>query len=115
MLTKQEIIKYCLSLEGAFKRYPFGDEILAMSVNQTKMFCVIHEKSNPLHIIVKCEPMEADFLRSVYSSVKPGYHFNKKHWNSVVIDSSIPDEEIKSMIKKSHNLVYKKPINKKTL
>ena len=108
-MTEQEIVEYCLSLSGAFKRYPFGPEVLIMTVNETKMFCVVYENSNPLHITLKCEPMEADFLRSVYPSVKPGYHFNKRHWNSIYIDGSIPEEEIKEMIKKSHALVYKKP------
>lgn len=108
MLTKQEIVDYCDSLPGAFKRYPFGPELLVMSVNVTKMFCVIYENAQPLHINLKCDPMEADFLRSAYAAVQPGYHFNKRHWNSVYIDGSVPDDEIKRMIKHSHTLVYKK-------
>lgn len=109
MLEKQDIIEFCLTLPGAFKRYPFGPDLLVMSVNETKMFCVIHEHSDPLHIILKCDPLEADFLRSAYASVKPGYHFNKRHWNSVYIDGSVLDAEIEVMIQNSHSLVYKKP------
>ena len=109
-MTLDEVVDHCLSLDGAFRRYPFegyrsGVNPLVMTVQKTKMFCVIYEDSNPLHITLKCDPLEADFLRSVYSSVKPGYHFNKTHWNSVYLDGTIPDEEIKQMIYNSYRLV----------
>ena len=107
-MTKEELINYCLSLEGAFKRYPFGDQPLVMSIKEKKGFCDIYEHADPLHIVVKCEPMEADFLRSVYPCIKPGYHCNKTHWNSVYIDGTIADEEIKGMILNSYKLVNKK-------
>lgn len=70
----------------------------------------IIKQSDPLHIILKCDPQEAFYLRSIFKSIKPGYHFNKDHWNSVYLDGSIPNEQIKQMIKKSYELVsgYKK-------
>lgn len=107
-MTKDEIICYCLSLKGAFKRYPFGDQPLVLSVPPKKTFCDIYENSNPLHILLKCDPMEAEFLRSVYPCVKPGYHCNKTHWNSVYIDGTLPDEVIKQMILNSYHLVMDK-------
>lgn len=110
-MTENEVIDFCLTLDGAFKRYPFPNKKandpgpLIMSVKETKMFCVVNEGSDPLHIILKCDPMEADFLRAAYPSIKPGYHFNKQHWNSVYIDGTVPDEDILRMIRNSYELV----------
>ncbi len=110
-----DIIKYCLSFEGAFKRYPFprSGNPLIMSVDGTKMFCIIYENTKPLHISLKCEPVEADILRQMYNSVKSGYHLNKSHWNSVYIDGSVPPKEIKRMIFNSYHLVKNKRKHKK--
>ncbi|MDR0497317.1 MAG: MmcQ/YjbR family DNA-binding protein, partial [Treponema sp.] len=70
-MTEKEIIKYCLSLDGVFKDYPFGDTPLVMKAttkNKPKMFCPIYEKTNPLHILLKCDPEEAYILRQVFKS-----------------------------------------------
>ena len=112
-MKQQDVIDFCLSLNGAFKRYPFGgygskDGPLVMTVLKTKMFCIIYEGTAPLHILLKCDPLEAEFLRSVYPFVKPGYHCNKKHWNSVYIDDAVPDGETRRMIENSYALVMKK-------
>jgi predicted DNA-binding protein (MmcQ/YjbR family) len=104
-MTEQEIVKYCLSFHGAFERYPFGPSPLVMTIQKTKGFCYINKQTKPLHIILKCDPKEACILRSIFSAIKPGYHFNKDHWNSVYIDGSIQNEHIKEMIKKSYELV----------
>lgn len=109
-MTEQELIDYCLTLEGAFKRYPFGgypsrENPLIMTVRETKIFCAIYEGTQPLHFIVKCDPFEAERLRATYAGVKPGYHFNKKHWNSVYLDGTVPDEEIRRMVRNSYMLV----------
>lgn len=108
-MTEKEVIEYCLSLDGAFERYPFGENPLVFSVPPKKGFCDLYKKSEPTHIVLKCDPMEAIFLRSQYpDSVKPGYHCNKEHWNSVYIDGNIADDEIKRMIFNSYNLVKNK-------
>ena len=107
-MTKEDIVDYCLSLEGAFKRYPFGDQPLVLSIPPKKGFCDLYENSSPLHIIVKCDPMEAEFLRSIYPCVTPGYHCNKVHWNSVLIDGTLSDQEIKQMILNSYRFVKNK-------
>lgn len=109
-MTENEVIEYCLSLDGAFKRYPYGDgsNPLVMSIPPKKAFCNIHLNSSPLHITVKCDPIEAQFLRSAYSCIKPGYYCNKEHWNSIFIDGTLTDEQIKSMILNSYYLVSKK-------
>jgi predicted DNA-binding protein (MmcQ/YjbR family) len=107
MLTKEQVIDYCLSLEGAFKRYPFGPAPLVMSIPPKKGFCDIYEDSIPLHIVLKAIPEEAEFLREEFSSIKPGYHCNKRHWNSVFLDGSIPDDVVLKMIRQSYDLVKK--------
>lgn len=107
-MTEKEVIEYCLSLENAFERYPYGDNPLVMSIPPKKAFCNISLGSNPLHITVKCDPVEAQFLRRTYSCIKPGYYCNKEHWNSVFIDGTLSDEQIKEMILDSYYLVSKK-------
>jgi predicted DNA-binding protein (MmcQ/YjbR family) len=76
-MVETRIINYCLSLEVVYKDYPFGDSPLVMKVpfkNKFKMFCLIYEKTKPLHLFLKCEPEEAFYLRQVFKSIKPGYH-----------------------------------------
>jgi predicted DNA-binding protein (MmcQ/YjbR family) len=107
-MTKKGIIDYCLSLEGAYKDYPFGDTPLIVKIsvkNKQKFFCAIYEETKPLHILLKCDPEEAYILRQLFKSIKLGYHCNKDHWNSVYIDGSIADNETKRMIHNSFLLV----------
>ncbi len=106
-MTLNEVVEYCHSLEGVFERRPFGPQPLVMCVPPRKGFCDIYEKTEPLHIVVKTTPLEAAFLRMSYPCVKPGYHCNKKYWNSIYLDGSLPDEMIKQMILKSYTLVLK--------
>ena len=112
MLTKRELIDYCLTFPGAFEDYPFDDDsasagawaVMRHSVNK-KSFALIFERNGFVTANLKCEPMYADLLRSVYPSVTPAYHMNKVHWNSVIIDGSIPDDEIFSWICQSYDLI----------
>jgi len=73
------------------------------------MFALIAVTETPLRINLKCDPELALHLRAAYPAVQPGYHMNKKHWNTVTIDGSVPEEDIISMIDDSYNLVSKKP------
>ena len=107
-MTERELIEYCLTFADAHIRYPFGEGMMVLTINERNGFCYITEGSDPLHINLKCDPMEATFLRSVYKSVKPGYHFNKTHWNSVYLDGTVPDNEIKYMVTQSYLLVKAK-------
>jgi predicted DNA-binding protein (MmcQ/YjbR family) len=65
-VTLQEVVEYCLSFEGTIKRYPFGKSPLAMTVKKTKGFCDIYEEAILLHIVVKCDPEEAQILRGIF-------------------------------------------------
>ncbi len=105
-MKNQDYIDYCLSRKGANKDYPFGPDALVVKVG-SKMFAILSENSDSLHISLKCDPLVARDLRDQYSAITPGYHLNKQHWNTVVVDGSVPDEELKWMIDHSYALVVK--------
>lgn len=99
--------KYLLNKPEAVEDFPFGPEVAVYKVRD-KMFALIGMKNNETRINLKCDPIEAEQLRMVFNAVLPGYHMNKKHWNTVVINGSIPDGEVKRMIDNSYRLVVKK-------
>lgn len=105
-MNRQILINNCLSKTGAYEDYPFGPEVLVIKVG-TKMFALISERGGKLNISLKCDPFLAETLRKQYAAVTPGYHLNKKHWNTIVVNDSIPDEEITWMIQHSYDLVFK--------
>lgn len=95
---------YLLAKPGAIEDRPFGPQPLVMKVGG-KMFALLAEHDQPPRLSLKCDPAHAQFLRDEYPAVQPGYHLNKQHWNTVVLDSSVPDEELQSMINESYRLV----------
>jgi predicted DNA-binding protein (MmcQ/YjbR family) len=97
----------CLSMNGAYEDYPFGPETIVFKV-ESKMFALFSCNSNRLSISLKCDPFLAQSLREQYSTITPGYHLNKHHWNSILIDGSIPESEIRWMIEHSYQLVVKR-------
>lgn len=99
--------KYCLQKPGVTECFPFGEDTLVYKV-MNKMFALTNLNSIPLWINLKCDPEKAVDLREKYESVTPGYHMNKKYWNTVIIDNSIPDKEIFAWIDDSYNLVINK-------
>jgi len=110
MKTRQEAVKFCLSLENTYEDYPFHDinwTIMRHRGNQ-KMFAAIYEHLGNIWINVKCDPNLAHMWRSTYKSVVPAYHMNKSHWNSIILDRSIPADEIKNMIADSYELTKPK-------
>ena len=99
-----EILReYCLSREDAEECFPFGEDTLVYKING-KIFALINLDGD-LSINLKCDPALALELREKYPAVSPGYHMNKKHWNTVIADGSIPDAEIFRFIDHSYNLV----------
>lgn len=113
-MTEEELIDFCLTMPGSCVRYPYGNTPMVISTPTVHEFCEIYEGTSPLHIVLKCDPQLAIRLREKYSAVQPGFKCNKKHWNSVFIDGTIPDDEIRRMIVHSFELMmrYKQ---KKTL
>ncbi|MCR2807644.1 MmcQ/YjbR family DNA-binding protein [Paenibacillus soyae] len=104
MKTIEELARYCKEHRGAKEDYPFGPEPLVMKVDN-KMFALISGTGGVTSISLKCEPHMAELLRLEHVAVKPGYHLNKKHWNTVTVDGSVPDAELQAMIDHSYELV----------
>ena len=98
--------QYLLRKKGTTSSYPFDETTLVFKV-MNKMFILVTEDGTPLHINLKCDPEEAQILRGLHTSIMPGYHMNKEHWNTVILDGSLPDELIYKMIDDSYNLVVK--------
>lgn len=103
---RKKMISFCLTFAGAYEDYPFdeGNWTVMRHTDTKKSFACIFERYGEIWINLKSEPMQAEFLRSVYASVIPAYHMNKIHWNSVILDGSVPEEELYSMIEDSFNL-----------
>ncbi len=95
---------YCLKKAGATESTPFGEEHLVFKVGG-KMFALLAFEEVPATANLKCDPDRALELRDRYEDVTPGYHMNKKHWNTVVIDGAIPQSELEKMIDHSYELV----------
>jgi predicted DNA-binding protein (MmcQ/YjbR family) len=102
----ESLREYCISKKNVIESFPFDDETLVFKAGG-KIFALVNLYGD-LSINLKCDPSLATELRERYPSVIPGYHMNKKHWNTVMIDGTIPDKEIFSWIDHSYNLVMKK-------
>jgi len=107
---------YLLQKTGAVEATPFGPETLVFKV-MGKMFILIALEERPLRVTLKCDPDLSLALRAKYQAVIPGYYMNKKHWNTVTLDGTIPDEEILGMINFSYELVVRglKKVDQQTL
>ncbi len=99
--------KYLLSKKLTSTSYPFDDTTLVFTVIN-KIFALIAEDEDPLRINLKCDPEDAQILRGMHKSIIPGYHMNKEHWNTVILDGSLPNDLIYKMIDDSYILVVKK-------
>ena len=109
-MIHKELEEYLLSFSGAWLDYPFGEETAVYKIGHVdegkgKMFALIAENSKPLRISLKCDPLLAEKLREEYETVLPGYHLNKKHWNTVICSGQLSDDELKGLIMLSYNLV----------
>ena len=99
-----ELRGLCLSLPGSAETFPFGPETSVFKV-EAKMFALSRRRDEPLRIRLKCEPQLAEELRAAHPAVTPGYHLNKRHWNTVLVDGSLPDQMIADLIEDSYDLV----------
>ena len=96
-----DVRAHCASLSGAVEDRPFGPETLTFKVGG-KIFAILHDDA----LSLKCDPGHAVALREQYPrAVSPGYHLNKRHWNTVVLDGSVPDAELAAWIEESYDLV----------
>jgi predicted DNA-binding protein (MmcQ/YjbR family) len=101
----EQLREYCLSKPGAEETLPFGPDTLVYKVNG-KMFLLTGFDAHPLQFNVKCDPDKALELREEYPlQVLPGYHMNKQHWNTIIVDGKIPLRQLKTFIDESYELV----------
>jgi predicted DNA-binding protein (MmcQ/YjbR family) len=94
----------CLAMPGATEEFPFNPETSVFKV-AGKIFAISALGAQPLRISLKCEPALADQLRASHPAIIPGYHLNKRHWNTIVLDGSLPDRLVRDMIEDSYDLV----------
>lgn len=94
--------EFCLSLNGTTEGFPFGEDTLVMKVKD-KIFSLA--SLEPFSFNVKCDPEKAIELRESYTDVLPGYHMNKKHWNTIQVSGAVPDDTLKQWIRDSYDLV----------
>lgn len=106
-MDKSDLIGYCLTMQGAYEDFPFGDDVSVMKV-MGKMFALIPHDDDSASISLKCDPIEAQMLRQMYVSITGGYHLNKKHWNTVTVTGEIAEQRIHEMIEDSYTLVVQK-------
>ena len=105
-MTFDALRAYCLSMKGATEDMPFGEDVLVFRV-MSRLFALTGLDAHPQTVNLKCDPEWALELRARYEAVQPGYHMNKKHWNTVVLDGSIPLDEVREMIDHSYDLVVR--------
>jgi predicted DNA-binding protein (MmcQ/YjbR family) len=103
----EELRDHCLSFLGTEEKFPFGPETSVFKVSG-KIFALSRLAENPLRVSLKCDPPLAEQLREAHAAVLPGYHLNKRHWNTVIIDGSVPDKMITDMVEDSYDLVVSK-------
>jgi predicted DNA-binding protein (MmcQ/YjbR family) len=101
---RDRVIAECLAKPGSVEDYPFGEEVAVFKV-AGRMFALVPLGPAPGSISLKCDPARSVALRARYSAITPGYHLNKRHWNTVALDGSLPDEELAELIDHSYDLV----------
>lgn len=95
---------FVLSMPNAKLDYPFGEGVAVYKAGD-KMFALIQEGKDPARLSLKCDPTLAETLREKYETVLPGYHLNKKHWNTIILTGQLPWEEVQDLIRHSYQLV----------
>jgi predicted DNA-binding protein (MmcQ/YjbR family) len=104
MPSHKELHEYLLTYPNAVLEYPFGEGVAVYKVHD-KMFALVSEKSDPINLSLKCDPLLAQTLRDKYETVMPGYHLNKKHWNTLVLTGQLNWDEVKDLVRHSYDLV----------
>lgn len=110
MITHKQLEEKILALPKVWRDYPFGEEVAVYKVGKKedgegKMFALIKEGDKPVRLSLKCDPQLAKILREKYETVLPGYHLNKKHWNTIICSGQLSDAELEDLIRHSYQLV----------
>ncbi len=111
MRTREEALAYALTFPNTYENVPFRDPnwVLVRSTENNKAFLWTYERDGYINLNVKVDPEWRDLWRRTYPSVIPGWHLNKEHWNTIILDDTIPDEEVKRMIAESYDIVTDSP------
>lgn len=109
-MSHLELEEYLLKFANTWLDFPFGEGTSVYKVGdpetkEGKLFAVIADNSTPLRVSLKCDPVLAESLRQEYESIQPGYHLNKKHWNTILCTGQLSDDEIKDLARLSYDLV----------
>ena len=105
-MTRDEVLAICLDLPAAEETYPFGEEVAVMKIGG-KMFALVWLGDEPV-VNLTCDPSRALELRAAYAGIRPGYHQDKRHWNSVDLDGSVEDDVVRGLVEDSYDLVVAK-------
>jgi predicted DNA-binding protein (MmcQ/YjbR family) len=103
---REQVIAACGVKPGAVEDYPFGDDVAVFKA-AGRMFAIVALGAGPGRVSLKCDPGLAMDLRGRYPGITPGYHLNKRHWNTVALDGSVPDDEVLELIDHSYDLVVR--------
>jgi predicted DNA-binding protein (MmcQ/YjbR family) len=103
-MDHKTVESYILSMPNARLDYPFGEDVAVYKAGD-KMFALIAEGKDPVRLSLKCDPGLSKLLREKYDEVMPGYHLNKKHWNTLALTGQLPWEEVQGLIRHSYDLV----------
>jgi predicted DNA-binding protein (MmcQ/YjbR family) len=106
-MAPAELRRACLRHHGAEQTFPFGEVTSVFKVHG-KVFALSPLRSTPLTVSLKCEPELAAQLRNTYEAIEPGYHLNKRHWITITLDGSLPDDMVRDLIEDSYDLVATK-------
>lgn len=114
MFTREEALKLGLSFQDTYEERPFHDQTwqLVRVKESKKAFLWIYERNGYINLNVKADPEWRDFWRSTYEAVTAGYHQNKEHWNTIILDGTVPDKDIKRMVAESYDLITYSPTKK---
>ena len=103
-MTANALRRRCLARPGATEEFPFGEQPAVFKVGG-KMFALSALESRPLRVSLKCEPELGEGLRATYPAIQPGYHLNKRHWLTITLDGSVPDQTLVELLEDSYDLV----------
>jgi predicted DNA-binding protein (MmcQ/YjbR family) len=103
-MDREAMLGYLAARPGSVEDYPFGDDVAVFKVGG-RVFALCGLTGHPGSVSLKCDPTLAEALRARYPSVRPGYHLNKRHWNTVTLDGSLPDQLIRDLVEDSYDLV----------
>jgi predicted DNA-binding protein (MmcQ/YjbR family) len=104
-VTADELRSTCLGLDSAVEERPFRDPDVTVFKAGGKIFAITRLDGSPLRVSLKCDPDLAEQLRLTYPAITPGYHLNKRHWNTIALDGSLPEQMVRDMIEDSYALV----------